>query len=337
MQTASRTLMTGLAHSLAMAAALWPPAAAAASAASEWRPDKRLEIVIPSGTGGGNDRIVRVIQKAVQDRKLTDAVMTTTHKPGAGQAVGIAYLNQLPADGHHVCIASVSFMTNYIIGRSPIGPRDITPLTLLFAEYVGFAVKPDSKLKTGKDLIAALKADSGSFSTSMSGGGAGNHNHLALATVASGVGGDVKKLKIVAYPSGGEAMTAALGGHVDLVVSPAATLLGQVKAGQLRMIAITSPNRLEGPFAQVPTWRELGANAVVSNWRVMIAPRGTPAPPVLFWENLLARVVETDDWKKMLDDAVVTGQFLRRAETQAFLNAQHEELRGLLAGLGLAK
>ena len=313
------------------------PVAALAAAAPDWKPEKRVEIVIPSGPGGGNDRIVRVIQKAVQERKLTDAVLTITNKPGGGQAVGLAYLNQLPPDGHHICIASVSFMTNYITGRSPIGPNDVTPLALLFSEYVGFAVKADSKIKTGKDLLAALKADPGSVSVSMSGGGAGNHNHLALATVTSGVGSDVKKLKTVSYPSGGEAMTALLGGHVDLTVAPAATLLPQVRAGQLRMIAITSPKRLEGPFSQVPTWRELGANAVVANWRVIIAPRGTPAPQTLFWENLLARVVETDDWKKMLDDAAVTSHFLKSAETRTYLDAEYEQLRALLVGLGLAK
>jgi putative tricarboxylic transport membrane protein len=328
--------MSAFARTLAAVIALSPVAATAAGG-TDWKPEKRVEIVIPSAPGGGNDRIVRIIQKVVQERKLTDAVLTVMNKPGAGQVVGITYLNQLPPDGHHIGIASVSFMTNHITGRSPISHKDITPLALLFAEYVGFAVKPDSKVRSGKDLLAALKADAASVSASMSGGGAGNHNHLAFATVTGAVGGEVKKLKTVAYASGGEAMTAVLGGHVDLAVAPVATLLPQVRAGQLRMIAITSPSRLEGPLAQVPTWRELGANAVVSNWRIMIAPRATPVPPVLFWENVLARVVDTEDWKKMLDDGVLTSQFLRSAETQAYLNAQYEELRGLLVGLGLAK
>ena len=328
--------MLALARTAAMLAAVLPTLAGAA-ATPDWKPDKRVEIVIPSGAGGGNDRIVRLIQKTVQAGKLTDAVMTISHKPGAGQVVGLAYINQLPADGHHIGITSVGFMTNYITGRSPISHNDITPLALLFGEYVGFAVKADSKLKTGKDLLAALKADSTSISASMSGGGAGNHNHLAFATVASAVGGDVRKLKTVAYASGGEAAIAAVGGHVDLAIAPAATLLPQVRAGTLRMIAVTSPRRLEGQLAQVPAWRELGANVVVSNWRVIIAPRAVPAPPVAFWENVFARVVESDDWKKMLDDDVLSGPFLKSAETRAYLNAQHDELRAVLVGLGLAK
>jgi putative tricarboxylic transport membrane protein len=304
---------------------------------AEWRPEKRVDIIVPSGAGGGNDRVARIVQRTMQERKLTDAVITIVNKPGAGQVLGIAYLNQQPPDGQHIGIASVSFMTNYITGRSPIGHDDLTPLALLFGEYVGFAVKPDSKIKSAKDLLAALKADPGSFSTSMSGGGAGNHNHLALAAVTSAAGGDIRKLKTVSYPSGRDAIMAVLGGHVDLTVAPAATLLPQVQAGQLRMIAVTAPKRMQGVFAPVPTWRELGANAVVSNWRVMVAPRATAPQATAYWENVLARVVETAEWKKMLEEDVLTSQFMKSAETKTYFAAQYEELKGVLTALGMAK
>jgi putative tricarboxylic transport membrane protein len=308
-----------------------------AAATPEWKPDKRIEMVVPSGPGGGNDRLLRIIQKTMQDRKLADVPVTIVNKPGAGQVVGLAYLNQQLPDGNHIAIVSVSFMTNYITARSPIGHTDIVPIAHLFGEYVGFAVKPDSRVKSAKDLLAMLKADSGSVSASMSGGGAGNHNHLALATVTNAVGGDVRKLKTVSYASGREATLAVLGGHVDIGVAPAATLLPQVQSGQLRMIGITAPKRLDGPFAQVPTWRELGADAVVSNWRAIIATRGTGPQQVAYWENVIARVVETEDWKKMLEDDALTNQFMGSADTRNYLNAQFEELRALLVALGLAK
>ncbi|MGZ8268139.1 MAG: tripartite tricarboxylate transporter substrate binding protein [Burkholderiales bacterium] len=333
MRTASRHVR---ALAFAFIAASLPVSAIAATAA-EWKPDKRVEMVVPSGPGGGNDRLLRIVQKTMQERKLADVPITIVNKPGAGQVVGVAYINQQPSDGHHIGIVSVSFMTNYITGRSPIGHADLTPIAHLFGEYVGFAVKPDGKIQNGKELLALLKADPASISASMSGGGAGNHNHLALSTVASAVGADIRKLKTVSYPSGRDATMAALGGHVDLAVAPAATLLPQVRSGQLRMIAITAPKRLDGPFAQVPTWRELGANAVVSNWRVIVAPRGTGPQPVAYWENILARVVETDEWKKMLEDDALTSHFMKSAETRAYLAAQHDELRVLLSALSLAK
>lgn len=310
--------------------------AAHSAIGAEWKPDKRVEIAVPSGPGGGNDRIARVIQKIMQDRRLTDVVTTIVNKPGAGQVLGLVYLSQQPPDGQHMAITSVGFLTNYITGRTTVGPNDVVPLALLFAEYIGFAVHPDSILKTGKDVLAALKADAGSVSASMS-GGAGNHNYLALGTVTRAVGGDVKKLKTVIYPSGNAAMMAMLGRHVDFVVAPAATLLPQLASGQLRMIAITAPKRLEGAFAGVPTWVEQGANAVVSNWRVMVAPRGTSPPQTAFWDNVFAQIVETAEWKKMLEEDVVTSHFLRSAEARAYLNAQYDELKKLLTDFAMVK
>jgi len=315
-------------------AALIPLAAEAAEA--QWKPDKRVEIIVPSGTGGGNDRIGRLIQSIFQKERLVDAVTTVVNKPGAGMALGLAYLNQHPGDAHYLLITSVGFLTNHITGRSQYSHRDVTPVALLFEEYIGFAVRPDSKLKTGKDLMAALKADAGSISTAMA-SAAGNHNHLALAAVTRQVDGDVKKLKVVAYGSGGKAMTAMLGGHVDLVMAPAATLLPQLEQGLLRMIAITAPKRQEGVLAAVPTWREQGVNAVMSNWRVILAPRGVTPQQTTYWENVFGRVVETSEWKQMLEQNVVTANFLRSAETRKFLNEEYEELKATLDALGLVK
>ena len=315
-------------------AALIPLVAGAAE--GQWKPDKRVEIIVPSGTGGGNDRIGRMIQAAMQQERLVDVVTTVVNKPGAGMAAGLAYLNQHPGDGHYLLITSVGFLTNHITGRSPFSHLDVVPVALLFEEYVGFAVQPDSRIKTGKDLMAALKADAGSISTSMA-SGAGNHNHLALGTVTRAVGGDLRKLKIVVFPSGSAATTAMLGGHVDVTVAPAPTLLPHLQSGQLRMIAITAPKRQEGALAAVPTWREQGVNAVLSNWRVMLAPRGATPQQAAYWENVFARVVETDEWKKMLERDVVEDRFLRSAQTREFLHEEYEELKALLDAFGLTK
>jgi len=315
-------------------AALIPLAGGAAE--GQWKPDKRVEIIVPSGTGGGNDRIGRFIQATIQQERLVDAVTTVVNKPGAGMAAGLAYLNQHPGDGHYLLITSVGFLTNHITGRSPFSHLDVVPVALLFEEYVGFAVQPDSRIRTGKDLMAALKADAGAISTSMA-SGAGNHNHLALGTVTREIGGDLKKLKIVVFPSGSAATIAMLGGHVDLTVAPAPTLLPHLQSGQLRMIAITAPKRQEGALAAVPTWREQGVNTVLSNWRVMLAPRGATPQQAAYWENVFARVVETDEWKKMLERDVVESHFLRSAQTRAFLNTEYEELKQVLSALGLVK
>jgi len=328
-----KTAPTPFVTAIALAALI---ALAAGGAEAQWKPDKRVEIIVPSGTGGGNDRIGRLMQVLLQQDRLVDVVSTVTNKPGAGMAAGMAYLNQHPGDGHYLLITSVGFLTNHITGRSPYSHLDVVPVALLFEEYIGFAVHPDSRIKTGKDLMAALKTDAGSISTSMA-SGAGNHNHLALGTVTREAGGDLKKLKIVVFPSGSNATTALLGGHVDLTVAPAPTLLSHLQSGQLRMIAITAPKRQAGGFAGVPTWREQGVNAVLSNWRVMLLPKGATPQQVAYWESVFARVVETDEWKKMLEQDVVEAHFLRGAQTRDFLSSEYEALKPLLSAFGLVK
>lgn len=307
-----------------------------AAPAADWKPVKRIEVVVPNAPGGGNDRIIRLVLKIAQEQKLIEPVVNVLHKPGAGVVMGLTYLNQFPGDGHHVAIVSSTFLGDYASGRSSISPSDITPIAQLFTEYVAFAVKPDSQLQSAKDVLARLRADVTSVSASFS-GGPGNHNHLALSMVARAVGADARKLKTVVYSGGADALTAALGGHVDMVVGPAASVLPHVQAGRLRFIALAAPKRLEGAFASVPVWKELGANAVTSNWRAIVGPRGLPQPQVEYWENALARVADSDEWKKMLERDGVINEFLRSARMRAELKSDYDELRSIMSELGLIK
>ena len=306
------------------------------ASAADWKPDKHVEIVVPNAAGGGNDRIARLIQKIAQENRWVDPVMTVINKPGAGVVVGLNYLNQHPGDAHYIGIISATFLADYVTGRSSIGIADITPLAQLFTEYVAFAVKPDSAIKSGKDLIALLKSDAGSVSTAIA-GGIGNHNYIALALVTRAAGGDVRKLKVVTFNGGSEAITAALGGHVSLVVAPAATILPHARSGNLRLIAITAPKRLPGPYAAVPAWKELGANAVTSNWRVVTGPRGIAPPQIAYWENVLARVTASEEWKTMLERDLLSDEFLRSAETREQLKSEYDDLKTLMSELGLVK
>ena len=303
---------------------------------AEWKPTKRIEVVVPNAPGGGNDRLVRLVFKIAQEQKLIEPIVNVVHKPGAGVVMGLTYLNQFAGDGHHIAIVSSTFLGDYVSGRSAISPTDITPIAQLFAEYVAFAVKPDSPLKSAKEVMARLTADVTSLSTAIS-GGPGNHNHIALSMVARAAGADAKKLKVVVFSSGADAMTAALGGHVDMVVAPAASVLPHVQAGRLRFVALAAPRRLEGAFASVPVWKELGADAVTSNWRAMVGPRGLPQPQIDYWEQVFARVVESEDWKKMIERDGVTAEFLRSARLRDELKADYAELRAVMGALGLVK
>jgi putative tricarboxylic transport membrane protein len=309
--------------------------ACAGAGAQDWKPQGRVvELVVPNAPGGGNDRTARLVAKLAQEHKLVDATITIVNKPGAGVVVGMNYLNQHAGDGHFIGIVAATMTGNYVAGRSTIGPEDITPIAQLFTEYVAFAARPESVIKDGKDLLARLKTDSSAISTSIS-GGIGNHNHIALALVTRAAGADVKRLKAVTFNSGGESITAALGGHVDMVVSPAGTVLPHVQGGRLRFIALTAPKRLGGAYADVPVWKELGADVVVSNWRAIVGPRGMSPAQIAYWENVLTRVTQTDEWKQMIEKIRADPEFLDSSRTRAQIRTDVEELRAVMSELGL--
>jgi len=310
-------------------------AAGAAHAQSAWKPEKAVELIALNAPGGGGDRILRIMAAIMQERRHLEVPANVVNKPGGGGAVAYAYLNQHPGDAHYLVLASKSLLTNNIAGRGP-SYTEFTPVAFLFGEYISVTVKPDSPLKTGRDLVERLKKDPAALSfgiaTSM-----GNPNHQGVASALKAAGIDIRKMRTVIFPSGGAATTAMLGGHVDVVPITAAFAASMARQGQVRVITVTAPARLSDVLADVPTWREQGYDAAVSNWRAMVGPRGMTPAQVAYWEQALLRFVETDEWKKELEKNFWRSEYLRSAEMRKYLDQDNEQVKAFLAELGLAK
>jgi putative tricarboxylic transport membrane protein len=128
-----------------------------------------------------------------------------------------------------------------------------------------------------------------------------------------------------------------LGGHVDVVPLGPGTVAGPLQAGQVRLIAVASPKRAPGLFADVPTWQEQGYNVVVSNWRSIIGPKGLSASQAAYWERALQRIAETDEWKKELEANHHTAEFLGSADTRRLMDTDYAKLKAFLTELELVK
>ena len=300
-----------------------------------WKPTKPVEILVGVSPGGGIDRTARIMQKIIQDRQLVPVPVTVVNKPGGGGTIVQAYMNQRAGDAHMFEVSATSLLTNYIVGRSSSSYRDFTPVVMLYDEYIGFAVAADSSIKDGRQLLAALKnPESVPIGIATT---AGNTNHIAAAIVAKAAGVDPKRLKVVVFNSGGESMTALLGGHVALVVTPSANLIPHVQAGRMRILGISAPKRLPGALSSAPTWQEQGVNAVVANWRPIIGAKGWSAAQIAYWEGVFLKAVESDEWKAEVARNGGVPHFMRSAELGAFFEAEHARFRGVLVDLGLAK
>ena len=307
-----------------------------AGQAGAWTPVKPVELVIGVSPGGGIDRVARVIQKIAQERRLLEVPFNVANKPGGGGALALTWLQQHAGDAHFLHITATSLLTNHIVGKSQFSHRDFTPVVLLSDEYIGFLVREDSPLKSGRDLLNLFRTAADSLPIGIA-AAAGNTNHIAAAAVARAASADIRKLKVVVFGSGGEAMTALLGGHVGLVATPAANSLAHVQAGRMRVIAVAAPQRFEGPLAAVPTWKEQGADVVVANWRPVIAAKGLAAPQIAYWEGLFARLARTEEWKTEMARDGSVGHFLGSSELAAYFDSQYAQFKSILTDLGLAK
>jgi putative tricarboxylic transport membrane protein len=311
-------------------------AAPAAFAQSAWKPSRNVEIVVGVAPGGGIDRTARLIQKILQDDRSIGVTTTVVNKPGGGGAIAQSYLNQHGGDAHYFEITATSILTNHITGKSQHGHKDFTPIAMLYDEYLGFLVRQDSPLKTGKDLLAALRQNPEALPVGIA-TAAGNTNHIAAALAAKAAGADVKKLRVVVFGSGGESMTALLGGHVGLVVTPSANAIPHLQSEKMRVLAIAAPARLEGALAAVPTWKEQGAAIVVANWRPVIGPKGLSPAQVAFWEEAFARLTRSDEWTRDVARSGGVNHYMNSRDLAAYFDAQYAQFRAILGDLGLAR
>jgi putative tricarboxylic transport membrane protein len=294
-----------------------------------------VEIVIPTGPGGGTDRVGRLIQKIWQENAWVKT-STVLNRPGGGGTIAWTYLNQHQNDGHYLSIAPLFLLTNHITGRSKLNFSDFTPVALLTSENVAFMVKVDSPIKDGRDFVERLRKDPSSLSLAI-GGTTGGSNHIALGLLMKAAGGDIKKLKIVVFNSTGESVAALTGGHVDVLTAAANMAARQSRQGEVRVIAIAAPNRLGGALANVPTWKEQGLDVVADQWRSVIGPRGMTSQQLAFWDKVFSKLVATDDWKQYLARSLVENNYMSSAQALEFMNKEYETLKAALGELGLAK
>jgi putative tricarboxylic transport membrane protein len=309
--------------------------AATAQTVPAWKPQKNVEIIIPGGIGGGQDRTARIMQKIMQEGLVPTSV-TVLNKPGGGGNIAYTYLNQFIGDGHYLATATPTLLTNNILGVSPLNYTHFTPVSVLYGEYIGFATKADGPFKSGKDLIARVKSapDSVTFAFGTS---RGNANHIGIALVLKAAGIDPARIKVVVYKASIEATTALMGGHVDVVATPMSTYLPVLESGKLRIIAIAAPSRVGGKFSDVATWKEQGYDAVMPSYRMFIAARGLDAQQRRYWDGVFARLAKSEAWQKELAANEWQSSYMNSADSLKYLAARYAEYKKILIELKLAK
>jgi putative tricarboxylic transport membrane protein len=302
--------------------------------AQVWKPVKPVEFVVGSGPGGGNDKTARTMQRIWQGAKALENI-AVVNKVGGGGAVAYAYVGQHAGDAHYLAVVRKAFLTNHILGRSPLNYTDMTVLGIIGDEVMALAVRADSPIRSVKDLLEKLKADPQSVSVSL-GSARGSTPHFTYALVAKTAGVDPRKLKVVTFAGAAESVTNLLGGHIDMVAGSVDNVIPHLKSGAVRVLGLSGAQR-SATLPDVPTLKEQGVDVVQGGWLAVMAPRGLTDAQVAYWEGLLERGVAHADWKQLLQADALEPMFLKGQAARDYLKKDYEVSRTLLGELGMTK
>jgi putative tricarboxylic transport membrane protein len=297
-------------------------------AAAQW-PTGDVRIMAPADPGGGWDQTSRAVQEVLDP--MVESAVEVYNVGGAGGTVGIAQFVQNEGDPNQLMTMGSIMVGAIETNNSPVTLGQTTPLARLIGEYEVIVAPQDSPFQTIEDMITAMESDIGSVA--IAGGSAGGIEQVLAGLIAQEIGQEPTAVNYIAHSGGGEALATILSGRVQAGISGIAEIQEQIDAGQVRPLAVSSPERIEGIDA--PTLREAGLDIELANWRGMVAPDGIDPAVEAAIEQQLQVMAETEEWQQILADRGWDDQFLAGEEFEQFLNAEQERTRAVLEDLGL--
>jgi tripartite-type tricarboxylate transporter receptor subunit TctC len=261
-------------------------------------PTRPVRVVVPFSPGGAVDGPMRLIAEGLSKR-LGQPVFVE-NRPGAGATIGTELVAKAAPDGYTLLLAS---QTNAIsatlyskLSYDPI--EDFAPISLIGREPGVVVVHPSLPVHTLQELIAYVKAHPGEIDYASSGNGSGQHLFAALLCSMTGM-----KMNHVPYRGSGQATTDLLGGQVKVAIPGTAGMVGHIRAGKLRALAVTGAKR-SPQLPDVPTVAEAGVPGYEAYvWMGLLAPKGTPPAIIDRLHRELGAVLATDEVKRYMDGA----------------------------------
>jgi putative tricarboxylic transport membrane protein len=292
-----------------------------------------LKIMAPAAPGGGWDQTARAMQQALTGSGLAHSVQVV-NVPGAGGSIGLAQLiNAGKGDPHQLMVNGFVMVGALLTNRSAVSLDQATPIARLTEETEVIVVPAASPIKSAQDLAAAVKADPAKVT--WTGGSAGGVDHITAALFAQAVGADATRINYIPFSGGGESLAAILGGKVTAAISGYGEYESQIKSGRLRVIGVTSAERLPGIDA--PTFKEQGIDLVIANWRSVMAPPGLSAEQNAALVALVEKMTRSTQWRDILRQKGWDDAFLGGEAFAGFLAGEQARVAAVLKSVGLVK
>jgi putative tricarboxylic transport membrane protein len=299
--------------------------------AQGFKPSRTVEIVVHSGLGTGNDILGRAIRAIAEKENLLPVRMNVVNKTGGAGATAMAYMAERKADTHVIGLYTAAWLTAPMMSKEiRVQFQELTPIANLLVEPSVIVVKGDSPYKTLTDFIDAAKK-----------------NPDKLLQVGSSIESRANLLRLVLqrqtgarwghvpFPGAGERITAVLGGHAHIYFGDPPEVLEHVNSGALRVVAQIADKRLPA-FPNAPTIQEAGYSLPsILSVRGVIAPPGVAKDVAEYWENLFARMVKTEAWRKFVQENHLEEHYLTSREIGKVADEIVAERRQLYAEFGI--
>ncbi|MDP5184488.1 tripartite tricarboxylate transporter substrate-binding protein [Blastococcus sp. BMG 814] len=291
----------------------------------------RLAVMAPADPGGGWDQTARAMAAALESEGLVGSTRVT-NVGGAGGTVGLAELaNERSED--FLMVMGLVMVGAVETNQSQATLDDVTPLARLTTEDEIIVVPADSPFQSVDDLVEAVRTEG--RGVSIAGGSAGGTDHIAAGLLFQAADLPVEDLNYVAFSGGGESLAALLGGQVDAGISGVGEYAQQIEAGELRALAVTGAEPVEGIDA--PTLTEAGYDVELTNWRGVVGPPGISDEARERLLALVAQMQESEAWQAEVEERGWSDAYLAGDEFEAFLAEERQRVRGVLEDIGLVQ
>jgi tripartite-type tricarboxylate transporter receptor subunit TctC len=291
----------------------------AAAAQAQDYPTRTIRVVVPFSPGGAVDGPMRLIAQEL-GKRLGQAVVVE-NKPGAGATIGTDVVAKAAPDGYTLLLASqTNAISATLYAKLPFEPiDDFTPITLIGREPGVVVVNPSLPVTTLSQFIAYVKERPGKVDYASSGNGSGQHLFAALLASKTGM-----KMNHVPYRGSGQATTDLLSGVVAMAIPGTAGMVGHIKAGKLRALAVTGAKR-SPQLPDVPTVMEAGVPDYTAYvWMGLLAPKGTSPSIVDRLQREVVAVLGEDDVKQYMATAGIEIVGSTPAEFGTFFRAEKD-------------
>ncbi len=257
-------------------------------------PDKPVTLVVPFAPGGSNDIVARQLAKQLTAQWGQPVIIE--NKPGAGTAIGAAYVAKQRNDGYTLLVASSTFtMAPAVNPKLPFDPaRNFTPVAMIGEVPLVLAAKPNAPGKNAQEYFAYLKRTP---NLNYGATGVGSIQHFAGVMLSQALGNN---MGAVQYKGGGPAMTDTMGGHIEFSIGSMTQVLPQLRNGTLRGIAVTSPQRSEAA-PELPTFQEAGIPGYeIQQWWGLLGPANMDPKTQSFINASVNQALKSDELVKFL-------------------------------------